>query len=185
MTTPPKVQNLELPISINVVFRTHLFYNTGYCQKAFTPEELDLLKQNILDTLEYYATHDVSTEDVLAFNERQHKEAKEYYNKVMYGNKKESRENEKTGYIYLVQNTHTKSLKIGFSKKPKNRVSQLNTSSEFPIKLLYKIKGNTKEERAIHRKFNEHHKKLEWFEYSESIVQYFKNLQSPSNNGRK
>jgi hypothetical protein len=65
---------------------------------------------------------------------------------------------------YLVQNTRTKHLKIGYtSRNIKQRLGQLQTGSAEKLVVLATIRGNKRTERALHRRFAHHRLHGEWF----------------------
>ena len=71
----------------------------------------------------------------------------------------------KKGYIYLIYDQNNNSLKIGFSKNPKSN----------KLFLIDYFKGNTKDEKILHKKFKSLRLASEWFEYHTNIIKEFKN----------
>lgn len=87
---------------------------------------------------------------------------------------KENRE-QTEGNIYLIQNTKTKNLKIGFSvKNSETRLKQLQTGNESKLILLYTQTGTFKDEKSLHKKFLKFKLEGEWFKFSEKIIDQFK-----------
>ena len=78
------------------------------------------------------------------------------------------------GFVYLAKNTVTNDLKIGYSVNPKNRISNLNTSSPNLIKLLSFKRGTMIDERKLHLKYKSMRKNGEWFSYNQNIINEFK-----------
>ena len=78
----------------------------------------------------------------------------------------------KKGYIYLIYDKNNNSLKIGFSKSPKSRLKYLQSNKLF---LIDYFKGNTKDEKILHKKFKSLRLASEWFEYHTNIIKEFKN----------
>lgn len=62
---------------------------------------------------------------------------------------------EKTDYIYLIRGGDL--VKIGYSINPVVRMKNLQAGSPIPLELLGYIVGTVHEERALHRRFAEHH----------------------------
>jgi phage transcriptional regulator (fragment) len=77
-------------------------------------------------------------------------------------------------YVYIIQNTVTKNIKIGVATNPSDRLSQLQTGSDVDLKLIYTsgVCSNSFEiESTCHNHFKESHVRGEWFkvEPSEAI----------------
>lgn len=77
-------------------------------------------------------------------------------------------------YVYIIQNTATKNIKIGVATNPSDRLSQLQTGSDVDLKLIYTsgVCSNSFEiESTCHNHFKESHVRGEWFkvEPSEAI----------------
>lgn len=81
------------------------------------------------------------------------------------------------GYIYLIIGEN-KRYKIGFSKNPNRRLSELRLSSCENHTLIhkYKISNPSIEENRLHEKFADKRTHSEWFELSEEDVNYIKGL---------
>ena len=60
----------------------------------------------------------------------------------------------KKGYIYLIYDQNNNSLKIGFSKNPKSRLKYLQSATSNKLFLIDYFKGNTKDEKILHKKLN-------------------------------
>lgn len=73
--------------------------------------------------------------------------------------------------IYFIENTKTKSFKIGHTKNVQARIKQLQTGNENHIMLRKQIFCDTKIEKMIHRYFEEQKIKSEWFNIS--IIQVY------------
>lgn len=70
------------------------------------------------------------------------------------------------GFIYAIQSSKTKLIKIGFSVMPEGRVKGLQTGSPDKLKLLKTWPGTMSDEKRIHRCLKEHRVHGEWFEVS-------------------
>jgi len=71
-------------------------------------------------------------------------------------------------YIYLIQSLENSCYKIGVSKHPKKRVSQLQTGNSSQLKLVesYQSEHAHLIERALQRRYAHLNKEGEWFEMS-------------------
>jgi len=72
--------------------------------------------------------------------------------------------------IYFIGNNEQ--IKIGYSKKVKNRISSIKTACPFELTLSLIISGDKTKEKELHSKFNKDRVKGEWFTLSEDIRQY-------------
>ena len=83
-------------------------------------------------------------------------------------------------YIYLIKCWSPEPVyKIGYSKNPSDaRMSQLQTGCPYLLELIYEFQTRFGQEleRAIHRRFNSCHLRLEWFELSVEDVNHFEYL---------
>jgi hypothetical protein len=75
--------------------------------------------------------------------------------------------------IYLISHEN-KFLKIGYTKNIHKRLSQLQTSNPVKLEVLHLIEGNTDLEKELHQSFGHLVVSGEWFEFHESILDYFK-----------
>lgn len=80
----------------------------------------------------------------------------------------------KSEYVYLIENSATKSLKIGYSNNPTKRFKALQTGSSTPLKLLATIKGDRHKETELHHQFKHLRLGGEWFRYDKRIIKAFK-----------
>ena len=76
----------------------------------------------------------------------------------------------KTGYIYFAQMENTGPIKIGISNDPHNRIISLNTSSPYPIRLLYFTPGCEQDEKQLHYCFRNFCIRSEWFHPANEIL---------------
>jgi hypothetical protein len=74
--------------------------------------------------------------------------------------------------IYLISH-NDQFLKVGYTNNIKKRLSQLQCSSPIKLKLLHLIDGDTSLESDIHNLFKHISTSGEWFEYNQSILDYF------------
>jgi len=67
-------------------------------------------------------------------------------------------------HVYLVQAGANGPIKIGFSKDPQRRLTELQANQAPPLRLLATLPGGREEEARLHRLFAEHrHEGTEWF----------------------
>ena len=75
--------------------------------------------------------------------------------------------------VYLVGCQKNKTLKIGLSRNPEKRLSQLQVSSPHPLKILAKVKGSRGLEQQLHKEFSCLKLSGEWFKWDDSIIEKF------------
>ena len=80
----------------------------------------------------------------------------------------------KRGFVYLI--SRGDAAKIGFSEKhPRlSRLPELQVASPEELSLVGLVYGSTRDERELHRRFQAHHVRGEWFRLSEEIIHYFR-----------
>ena len=153
-----------------------LFFNNGMTSDRLSNTELIEIKKAVDKTLEVYKKKEWSDEDIRRQND------KKFYDKVEKLQKEskirsqsEPKKVKREGCVYLAQNTVTGNVKIGFSKNPKTRVSQLNRVSEQKIVLVtYKENCTMDDEKRAHNTFEFLNLNSEWFEYNDVILNWFK-----------
>lgn len=73
-------------------------------------------------------------------------------------------------WIYFVEiQDGTGAIKIGFASNLKSRVSQLQTSSPYDLKIRAAFVGKEATEKFLHQKFEDLHLRGEWFSKSDRI----------------
>jgi len=75
-------------------------------------------------------------------------------------------------YIYFFQSVRTGSVKIGYSKRPLDRLKYLQTAASDELRCLAIIAGNRDDERGLHERFSVHRLKGEWFAPAEEILSH-------------
>lgn len=75
--------------------------------------------------------------------------------------------------LYLILDASSKKLKIGRSKDVNKRLRQLQTSNSGSLSILFSIKGKGHCEEYVHKKFSHLNTNGEWYEYDNSIIDYF------------
>ena len=69
-------------------------------------------------------------------------------------------------------------VKIGVSHNPARRMADMATSNHGKLELLSTMKGGSKREQALHRKFAAHHIKGEWYKLVPQIAEYIRKHRS-------
>ena len=82
------------------------------------------------------------------------------------------------GYIYFIQQGLDGQIKIGYSQDPKDRLKTLQTSNPRELRLLLTLQGNEDYERKLHKQFERHKLKGEWFEPHEDVLIFIENNKS-------
>lgn len=146
--------------------------NAGHYPYVFLlRSDIELLIQLLNDTLEYYDELAI-TDDVIKYTRfkdiiRQHEE---------YLEQKGKNKDEKITVddLYLIRDTVDNALKIGRSKNPKSRLSQLQLSTSHNLELLQSVKGKGYMEKELHNHFSSIRLASEWFKDDGTIIKYFK-----------
>lgn len=145
--------------------------NAGHYPYVFLlRSDIELLIQLLNDTLEYYDELAI-TDDVIKYTRfkdiiRQHEEYLEQKGKNK--DKKITVDD-----LYLIRDTVDNALKIGRSKNPKSRLSQLQLSTSHNLELLQSVKGKGYMEKSLHKRFASIRLSSEWFKDDGSIIKYF------------
>lgn len=90
--------------------------------------------------------------------------------------KPERKTDPKLGEHYLYAISDGEFIKIGYSKKPKTRLKQLQTARAKPLKLLWQVLCSysdvdaKKQERKLHRRLKSHKVMGEWYEFDCLII---------------
>lgn len=69
----------------------------------------------------------------------------------------------KEDFVYFIGNRDLGFVKIGYSKKPKLRLRQIQTNCPFKVDLLKVESGNVENETRYHNKFSQYNTYGEWF----------------------
>ena len=85
-------------------------------------------------------------------------------------------------YVYFIQSSATKYIKIGSTHNVKKRIKQLSNSSSEPLVLLGKIKGGKKLETELHRKFSAINHCGEWFCPDKKLIDFILGVNKESSN---
>lgn len=71
--------------------------------------------------------------------------------------------------IYFIVMSETDFVKIGYSESPSGRMRHLQTAHPHDLKILARVSGTMKMERALHRHFKNRHVRGEWFRLSGDV----------------
>lgn len=145
--------------------------DTTHLSGMFYEEELIRLRDSINKTLKYYSKEKITNDFINKEDETElQKELSE-----MRSTYKECKKNVKVDDLYLIFDKESDKLKIGRSKNPYKRLSQLQTANGNSLEILYIKKGLGFMEEDIHLMFSDIREKGEWFKNDSRIIEYFKN----------
>jgi len=80
----------------------------------------------------------------------------------------------KGAFVYLMHDIDQNLLKIGFTENPKRRFKEIANANTNKIEFLGTIPGTKTNESNLHRKWKRFNAKLEWFNYDDDIIDYFR-----------
>lgn len=69
-----------------------------------------------------------------------------------------------TQFVYVIHAIGTNRIKLGFSRKPKERLAGLQTAAPYPLQMLACWPGSRSHENRLHRYMLQFRKVGEWFE---------------------
>src|SRR5690606_11911152 len=147
------------------------FYHNRRC-RMMCKDDLVFLSEKIKECIDKIDSEKISNEDVEEWNEwNRKKNLDDIKNQTSY-----SKNEKKSVFLYLIQNSVTNNFKIGVSKNPKKRLNQLNIASDNKLTLLYSIENKSHLENETHSIFSHLKINNEWFKYDYSIIEYFQKL---------
>jgi len=76
--------------------------------------------------------------------------------------------------VYFITASNKDNIKIGCASCPEDRLDYLQTGSPVRLKLLGVMEGGRKKERELHNQFAHLRQHGEWFERSESLLNFIK-----------
>ena len=82
-------------------------------------------------------------------------------------------QDKRKGFIYLIENTDTGNVKIGFSANPEKRLKELQSISGCSLRIIGTKKGTQAREKELHRKFSQYRIRGEWFKPEQVILSEF------------
>lgn len=158
------------------VYETNSFYE-GY----ILPKELKKLKKAIDKTIELYKSKGLTEKKIKDYARKKSDERELQYEEQRRLNKLLPKEKPPIiGDLYLIHDSSSDVLKIGYTKNIENRLSSLQSATSHKLELLYLITGHAYREKEVHALFDvlRLSQKGEWFKYDNSIIDYFKSLKS-------
>lgn len=78
--------------------------------------------------------------------------------------------------IYFARNTTNGHIKIGYSKNPHRRITQLKHLAHAPIEMLGVIAGDKRREQSIQEQFEHHSVGHEWFNAGDDLMSQVESL---------
>src|SRR5215470_2881825 len=78
------------------------------------------------------------------------------------------------GFVYAIHAIGTTRIKLGFSDDPERRLMDLQIGSPFPLRLIYKMPGDMRSERKLHRQFKAVRVFGEWFDFTNGQIEQIK-----------
>lgn len=137
----------------------------------FTRDELVEMRDCISNTLKQYKKNGI-TDEYIANKDKELVEIE--FSKYRSNRKDKLTRNNYKGDLYLIYDENLNRLKIGRSVNVKSRFNQLQIATSNKLSLLYVLEGMGNREDYVHSVFSEFHVRGEWFEYNESIIDFFK-----------
>lgn len=134
-------------------------------QMGFVYKEGEI-KELFESFLRFYGT--VDDEAISEYNEEL---LKEYNGEIMKSTKEPKEKKPTAGHVYLMQDCDNKTVKIGASKDPEARLSQLQAGNP-KLDLIYKkfVSDMFKTEEELHERYKSKHIGREWFKLSQSDI---------------
>jgi hypothetical protein len=80
------------------------------------------------------------------------------------------------GHIYFILAPAADAIKIGFSRDPRKRFTNLRTGSPEPLEWLGSIPGDPGDEKAIYKRFKHQRLHGEWFRASPELYNHMEDL---------
>ena len=84
--------------------------------------------------------------------------------------------------IYFIRGKKSGNIKIGYSKNPTQRKSNLQTAHYEELEFVGIIDGSFKDEAKLHKKFLKSNIRGEWFRPSPEVLAFIGQYQKPSKN---
>jgi hypothetical protein len=78
----------------------------------------------------------------------------------------------KEGFIYFIQNGESGPIKIGFTTNIPIRISILQNSTPFQLRLLNSIEGTILDEQKMQKRFEKYRIKNEWFSPGKELIDF-------------
>lgn len=88
------------------------------------------------------------------------------------------------GFVYFIQGECGGGIKIGFSKKPEERLKQLQTGYPDTLKILCLVPGNEQTERIFHKQFDAFRLNGEWYKPNNVLLDSINELNAKYNQNK-
>ena len=75
--------------------------------------------------------------------------------------------------VYLIVDEGKQYCKIGYSQRPNERLSGIQTGNPLKLHIYGTIKGDVRTEKSLHKRFAHLRLQGEWFKYDSEIIEYF------------
>lgn len=76
------------------------------------------------------------------------------------------------GFVYFIQTSGSKRIKIGYSKNPKSRLGDLQCSCPDELVVLALLRSHRDDESDLHARFEKYWVRGEWFEPGPELLSY-------------
>ena len=80
-------------------------------------------------------------------------------------------------WIYFILDARNNAIKIGYSKNPLQRLSELQVGNSTQLRLIKTIEGGVNVERKLHTKFKDLRISGEWFQASQELMRFIDSLE--------
>lgn len=78
----------------------------------------------------------------------------------------------KNGWVYFIECSATRRIKIGWAIDAENRLTALQTGAPSKLQLLSKVRGTKSDEREMHQQFAATRIIGEWFEPTQELLEF-------------
>lgn len=85
--------------------------------------------------------------------------------------------------VYFIEDEAGDCIKIGVARRPRSRLSELQTGHASKLRLIAHVPGGKDLEAELHRRFAAHRIRGEWFERAPAILDEIERLSPPSEAG--
>lgn len=129
---------------------------------------------NIVDISKIYKAYNnnIKYTDVNPYKILKHNKSREYI--IKEEPKKDKTIKDK--FVYFIQNSKSKEIKIGLTKDITRRLNDIKTYFPYGVELLHVIEGNKLLETELHKKFKKYNINGEWFEPAQELLNHISDL---------
>lgn len=136
----------------------------GKYRAAFMCSRADGRSSERKGTMQLYMLGRVSSPSPATFPHPHHKSTSGVELPSLYGEEAEEGSRHKLGIIYVIKNTITRNVKIGFTQNsPEKRLRALQTGNDSPLTVVGAVFGSLLDEQDLHELFSTHRTCGEWF----------------------